>query len=48
MSILTHVVRALDIPLGRAAEAYAKVGIAVADAFISRGARSTAPTSCAR
>jgi hypothetical protein len=35
MSILTQVVRALDIPLGSAAEAYAKVGIAVADAFIS-------------
>jgi hypothetical protein len=29
------VIRALDLPLDRAAEAYAKVGIAVADAFIS-------------
>jgi hypothetical protein len=35
ISILTQVVRALDLPLSRAAEAYAKVGIAVADAFIS-------------
>lgn len=35
LSILTQVVRALDLPLSRAAEAYAKVGIAVADAFIS-------------
>jgi hypothetical protein len=35
ISILTQVVRALDLPLGSAAEAYAKVGIAVADAFIS-------------
>jgi len=35
ISILTQVVRALELPLGRAAEAYAKVGIAVADAFIS-------------
>jgi hypothetical protein len=35
ISILTQVVRALDVPLGSAAEAYAKVGIAVADAFIS-------------
>ena len=34
ISILTQVVRALDLPLGSAAEAYAKVGIAVADAFI--------------
>jgi PAP2 superfamily len=35
ISILTQVVRALDLPLDSAAEAYAKVGIAVADAFIS-------------
>jgi hypothetical protein len=35
ISILTQVVRALDLPLSQAAEAYAKVGIAVADAFIS-------------
>jgi hypothetical protein len=35
ISILTQVVRALDLPLGSAAEAYAQVGIAVADAFIS-------------
>jgi hypothetical protein len=35
ISILTQVVRALDLPLDRAAEAYALVGIAVADAFIS-------------
>jgi hypothetical protein len=35
ISILTQVVRALDLPLGSAAEAYAKVGIAVADAFIA-------------
>jgi PAP2 superfamily len=35
ISILTQVVRALDLPLGSAAEAYAKVGVAVADAFIS-------------
>jgi PAP2 superfamily len=35
ISILTQVVRALDLPLGSAAEAYAKVGIAVADGFIS-------------
>ncbi len=35
LSILTQVARSLDIDLGRAAEAYAKVGIAVADAFIA-------------
>jgi len=35
ISILTQVVRALDLPLGSAAEAYAKVGVAVAAAFIS-------------
>jgi hypothetical protein len=35
ISILTQVARELDITLDRAAEAYAKVGIAVADAFIS-------------
>jgi hypothetical protein len=35
ISILTQVVRALDLSLARAAEAYARVGIAVADAFIS-------------
>lgn len=35
LSILTQVVRALEVPLDRAAEAYAKVGIAVADAFIA-------------
>jgi hypothetical protein len=35
ISILTQLVRALDLPLGMAADAYAKVGIAVADAFIS-------------
>lgn len=35
ISILTQVVRALELPLDRATEAYAKVGIAVADAFIS-------------
>lgn len=35
ISILTQTVRALDLPLDRAAEAYAKVGVAVADAFIS-------------
>jgi hypothetical protein len=35
ISILTQAVRALDLSLERAAEAYAKVGIAVADAFIS-------------
>jgi hypothetical protein len=35
VSILTQVARQLDLPLDRAAEAYAKVGIAIADAFIS-------------
>jgi hypothetical protein len=35
ISILTQVARELDVTLDRAAEAYAKVGIAVADAFIS-------------
>jgi PAP2 superfamily len=35
LSILTQVVRLLDVPLDRAAEAYAKVAIAVADAFIA-------------
>ena len=35
VSIATQVMRALDLPLDQAAEAYAKVGIAVADAFIS-------------
>jgi len=35
LSILTQVIRRLDLKLGHAAEAYAKVGIAVADAFIS-------------
>jgi PAP2 superfamily len=35
LSILTQVVRRLDLSLDRAAEAYAKVGIAVADAFIA-------------
>jgi hypothetical protein len=35
LSILTQVVRALELPLSRAAEAYAKVGIAVSDAFVS-------------
>jgi hypothetical protein len=35
ISILTQIVRAQELPLGWAAEAYAKVGIAVADAFIS-------------
>jgi hypothetical protein len=35
ISILTQVIRELDSPLGRAARAYAMVGIAVADAFIS-------------
>jgi hypothetical protein len=35
VSILTQVVRALDLSLARAAEAYAKLGVAVADAFIS-------------
>ena len=35
VSILTQVVRALELPLDRAADAYARVGIAVADAFIA-------------
>jgi hypothetical protein len=35
ISILTQVLRALDLSLSGAAEAYAKVGIAIADAFIS-------------
>ena len=35
ISILTQVARGLDLRLDRAAEAYAKVGIAVTDAFIS-------------
>jgi PAP2 superfamily len=35
ISILTQTTRALDLSLDRAAAAYAKVGIAVADAFIS-------------
>jgi PAP2 superfamily protein len=35
ISILTQVARELDLTLGRSAEAYAKVGIAIADAFIS-------------
>jgi hypothetical protein len=35
VSILTQVARKLDVSLAQAAEAYAKVGIAVADAFIS-------------
>jgi hypothetical protein len=35
VSILTQVARRLDLTLDRAAEAYAKVGIAIADAFIS-------------
>jgi hypothetical protein len=35
ISILTQAVRAREIRLAKAAEAYAKVGIAVADAFIS-------------
>jgi PAP2 superfamily len=35
VSILTQVLRAQDASLSRAAEAYAKVGIAVADAFIA-------------
>jgi hypothetical protein len=35
ISILTQVARELNLTLDRAAEAYAKVGIAVADAFIS-------------
>jgi hypothetical protein len=35
VSILTQVVRMLDLPLGRAVDAYARVGIAVADSFIA-------------
>lgn len=35
ISILTQVARTLDVSLADAAEAYAKVGIAVADAFIA-------------
>jgi PAP2 superfamily len=35
ISILNQVARGLDLPLDRAAEAYAKVGIAIADAFTS-------------
>jgi PAP2 superfamily len=35
ISILTQVVRAFEFPLDRAADAYARVGIAVADAFIA-------------
>jgi hypothetical protein len=35
ISILSQVTRMLDLSLARAAEAYAKVGIAVADAFIA-------------
>jgi hypothetical protein len=35
VSILTQVVRQLDVPLGRAADAYARVGIAIADSFIA-------------
>jgi hypothetical protein len=35
VSILTQVVRALDVSLADAAEAYAKLGVAVADAFIA-------------
>jgi len=35
ISILTQVARRFDLPLDQAAEAYMKVGIAVADAFIS-------------
>jgi hypothetical protein len=35
VSILTQIVRQLDLPLGRAADAYARVGIAVADSFIA-------------
>jgi membrane-associated phospholipid phosphatase len=35
ISILTQVVRALDLSLDRAVEAYAKVGIATADSFIA-------------
>jgi PAP2 superfamily len=35
LSILTQVTRELDVTLDRAAEAYAKVGVAVADSFVS-------------
>ncbi len=35
ISILTQILRAQNVPLGRAAESYARVGIAVADAFIA-------------
>ena len=35
ISILTQIVRRMDVTLDRAAEAYAKVGIAVSDAFVS-------------
>jgi PAP2 superfamily len=35
ISILTQVVRALDLSLASAADTYAKLGVAVADAFIS-------------
>lgn len=35
ISIVTQIVRALDLSLRRAAEAYAKVGVAIADAFIA-------------
>jgi hypothetical protein len=35
VSILTQVVRSLDLSLADAAEAYAKLGVAVADAFIA-------------
>jgi hypothetical protein len=35
VSILTQIVRAIDLPLDRAADAYARLGIAIADAFIA-------------
>lgn len=35
ISILTQVIRGHDLPLDRAADAYARVGIAVADAFVA-------------
>jgi hypothetical protein len=35
LSILTQILRRLDLPLDRAADAYARLGIAVADAFIA-------------
>ena len=35
VSILTQVARELNLALDRAAEAYAKVGVAVADSFVS-------------